>query len=188
MAEKPCHAQFAAMVSGLQTIHLPFSGLGGVAGPMSFCGCNAGAHGTKNIRILESVALAIASLPRLSVWMPNSMLDWPDATHTSPTKTSVKAIVLFPITVKVPASLPGSIWFRLTRHVPSAVAVVVCFWFLKVTVIFSPGDAQPQMGSFDFCCKTMWSPKMAGSRTSARALKKCEKKTAIKTGHQEGRR
>src|SRR5258706_8120567 len=119
--------------------------------------------------------------------MPNSMLDWPDATQTSPTKTSVNVRVLFPTTVRVPASLLGSTGFKSSRHVPSAAAVVVCFWLLKVTVIFSPGDAQPQTGSFDFSCKTMWSPKIAGRRTSALAVVRSERQMLLKPSHQKGR-
>src|SRR6267143_166947 len=80
--------------------------------------------------------------------MPNSMLDWPEATQTSPTKTSLKVRMLFPVTVRVPASLAGSILLMSARHVPLAAAAVF-FWPLKVTVISSPGCPAPD-GQFCF--------------------------------------
>ena len=45
----------------------------------------------------------------------------------------------------------------------------------NVTVTFSPGSAQPQTGSLAPACRTIWSPKIAASLTSARA---CPVRTA----------
>ena len=61
--------------------------------------------------------------------MANSMLDWPEASQTSPMSTSVKVTEFLPETVTVSGAVPGAKGGRSTRHLPvesaAAVAVVV---------------------------------------------------------------
>ena len=96
------------------------------------------------------------------------MFDWPEQTQTSPTSTSSKVTVFFPLTVIVCGPPAGS-GSSVTDHLPSSPAFAVFDWSAMLTVTSSPGSALPQTLSFCFCCKTMWLPKMFGSETSARA-------------------
>ncbi|OPZ97665.1 MAG: hypothetical protein BWY72_01144 [Bacteroidetes bacterium ADurb.Bin416] len=62
-----------------------------------------------------------------------------------------------------PAFIGGS----FTDHFPSAPVVLVYRFFIKVTVTFSPGSAQPQTFTVASRCNTMSLPTMAGSVTLA---------------------
>src|SRR5262245_14124431 len=94
------------------------------------------------------------------------MFDWPEASHTSPVTTSLKVIAFLPRTTTSNGSRRSS-GGRSARKRPlgSAVASTVCP--AAVTVIFSPGSAMPHTGTLRPSWSTMWSPKMAGRRTSA---------------------
>ena len=95
------------------------------------------------------------------------MFDWPDAIQTSPVSTSVILISFLPFTTSssgVPLAAGVAI---LTSHLPSAPALVAALASPSVTVTSSSGAAVPQTAASVFCCKTMWSPKICGSFTSA---------------------
>lgn len=98
------------------------------------------------------------------------MLDCPEQSHTSPISTFLISIVLRPLTVSETARDEASGVDISTCQVLSAAATLLAFLRLHETetVIFSPGEALPQMCTRLFCCNTMLSESMAGSFTSAR--------------------
>ena len=94
------------------------------------------------------------------------MFDWPDASHTSPTRTSFTVIALFPLIFSSngPPAASGS---SFTSHLPSCPAVTVLVCPLIATAIFSPASALPKTGAARPDCNIMWSEKANGSLTSA---------------------
>ncbi len=97
------------------------------------------------------------------------MLDWPEQSHTSPTKMFLASMVELPLKVMLVGLALAGTGSSVIVHLPSfpALAVLVCP--AKATVTSVPGVSQPQSG-FAFCCwSTMLSPMMAGSLSSATA-------------------
>src|ERR1043166_1031684 len=100
------------------------------------------------------------------------MLDWPEQIQRSPMRTSLIVSSLSPLIVMVcggalPSSAAGGLC--LTLHSPLASAVASAEADQEdLTVIFSPGLAQPQSTESDFCWKIMPPLRTAGSLTSAR--------------------
>src|SRR5581483_8141320 len=98
------------------------------------------------------------------------MLDWPEQTHTSPTRTLVSFTGLSsgPVTVNSngPPAGNGPIF---ATHFPSGPAVAVAVLPLKLTVTCLPGSVQPQTGSTTSRCSTMslansgWSSGLPGA-------------------------
>ena len=80
-----------------------------------------------NIRICGYLAEAFSSPPLRTAFTGNCMLDCPEASQTSPTKTSLTVTVFLPLTVRGTGSLAES-GSSLTLHFPvvSAVTVLVC--------------------------------------------------------------
>ena len=114
------------------------------------------------------MAAAISSFGLLELATIHSMFDWPEQTQTSPTRMLFKATLLLPVTVILngpPAFGVGISIFQL----PILSAFVDCFALGQEasTFICSPGSAQPQIGTVDFCCKTMLFEITAGNLTSA---------------------
>ncbi len=113
------------------------------------------------------------------------MLDWPEASQTSPTRMSLttSAGPEAPLTVisrGAPPALTGS---KTTRHLPAASATAFFSWPLKRTVTGSALFAQPQTATGLSCWTTMWSPMTAGSLTAAaRAAGSPTMKSAARTG------
>src|SRR5258706_16134056 len=95
------------------------------------------------------------------------MLDWPDATQTSPTSTSLSVTVLVAFTTREngPPASPGD-KYRLQRPRSSVVAVLLSP--RNVTATLSPGVALPQTCTGIPRCRTMWSARSAGSVASAK--------------------
>ncbi len=97
----------------------------------------------------------------------HSILDCPEQSQTSPISTSLISILFEPRAVSV-CGPPAGIDSRATFQRPSALAVAVAVDPPdRATVTFSPGLAQPQMGMGFSRCRTMWSLKKPGRRTSA---------------------
>ena len=72
-----------------------------------------------------------------------SMLDWPEANHTSPIRTSSRTILLLPVTVSwygPPAGSGGRKTLQLPRLSPVTSRLVP--W--SATETFSPGSDHPQ--------------------------------------------
>ena len=113
------------------------------------------------------------------------MFDWPEQIQTSPASTSLKVRVFLPLTVIVYGPPVGS-GSSITSHFPFGPALAVLPWSLMVTVTSSPGSAQPQTRSFCSRWRTMWSLKMAGSFTSARAGSKNQPATRQVRSPQRG--
>ena len=97
------------------------------------------------------------------------MLDWPEATHTSPTSTSASSMVFSPFTTTV-WDPPAAIGFSASRQRPSESATADAAFRPIETVTSSPGEAQPQNGRAAPRCRTMRSPSTDGSLTSAVAV------------------
>ena len=74
------------------------------------------------------------------------MFDWPEASQTSPTSTSLTVSVFLPLTVSVCGAPAGASLSSRTSHLPSSPALVDCERPAIVTVTSSPGSAQPQIG------------------------------------------
>src|SRR4028118_15225 len=75
-----------------------------------------------------------------------SILDWPEASQTSPTRMPVRVRVFLPlITMLAGVALAGRAG-RFTRHLPAASAVVSAVLPEKETETFSPASAMPQTG------------------------------------------
>ena len=96
-----------------------------------------------------------------------SMFDWPEPSHTSPTRMLVRVLVSPDVMtrdcgVKEAFNLPS-----FTSHLPSASARVDLLWPANFTATSAPGAAQPQTGTACCCWSTMLSPKMAGSFNAA---------------------
>src|SRR5215210_4924047 len=159
--------------AGSQRENLSFGGFG--LNPAS--GCGRAYFGTVNTRRFGLVELLIASAPfPLDVVAArlHSMFDCPDATHTSPTATSLNmtafgaffsfgtAFLSAPRMVKTPSVPPGNA-ASLAIHLPSLSALTACpssrlpstvptdRW----TYTSSPGSAVPQTGSEAFRWNTM---------------------------------
>lgn len=99
-------------------------------------------------------------------------------------------IVLLPLIVSERAVGLVARRVKATCQVPSLAAVVATDWPAKSTVIFSPGEAEPQTGTRTSLWRTMWSEKMAGRETSARAERapaaSARTRVAKLTGEQRG--
>ena len=81
---------------------------------------------------------------------PNSMFDWPDAIHTSPTSTSCNVVVFFPAIITSIGCSDAFIGSSVTHHRPLSSAVALPFDSPAVTVTCSPASAVPQTRHFDF--------------------------------------
>jgi hypothetical protein len=97
-----------------------------------------------------------------------AMFDCPDASHTSPTSTSLTVSVFLPDTVSVSAS-PAGRGSSFTDQLPARSAVVFFVCLPSVTLTSSPASAQPQTGTAASRWSTAWSLKTLGSFTSAGA-------------------
>ena len=95
------------------------------------------------------------------------MLLWPEQSQTSPTRTSRNDTAADSLPAAVTVSTRGAVLAGKAssdvRHRPSASAIADVVCPANVTAILAPGSASPQMGTGFPCCRTMWSPKMAGS-------------------------
>ena len=109
------------------------------------------------------------------------MLDCPEQTQTSPTSTSLNSIRFFPWITTLVGFLLATMAGNSNRHFPSASACVLDLEAPIWISTFSPGSAQPQNLSFASRWRTIWSPKIAGTLTSARALGTMLKPSAIPT-------
>ena len=97
------------------------------------------------------------------------MFDCPEPSHTSPTSTSCTVIEFLPFTTSVCG--PPALKLRQLER-PLAVLARLGGPGLARDGggdLASPGSAQPQSEQSSSCWRTMWSEKMAGSFTSARA-------------------
>ena len=112
---------------------------------------------------------AISSSAPIAFRTIHSMLDWPEATQTSPTTTSETVSLFLPATVISNGPGAESFRFRASIHLPAASALAVAEMPLSDTVTSSPGSALPQIGTFAAFSRTMWSEMMAGSLMSAHA-------------------
>ncbi len=151
-------AENAAALAASQARHSPPTLVAGVA---------AGGFATVNSRRPEQPSAAW-SAPPFDRCSGNSMLDWPDATHTSPAQTSANVSAFFaPRTFNVygpPAVSAGSV----TDQRPFASAFVAAFAAAMVAVTASPGDAAPATRNGRSRCTTMCSPTSGSTFTSAR--------------------
>src|SRR5882724_4777382 len=94
------------------------------------------------------------------------MLDWPEATQTSPNITSFVTTVFFPRTVRVNGP-PACMGRSATFHRRSSPATVSAICPARLTVIFSAESAQPQIGTATSLCKTICSLNRCGRTGSA---------------------
>ena len=78
---------------------------------------------TRNKRSCGSFAAGIAVARVASPPSVNSMLDWPEQTHTSPIKTSSKASLFLPATVIVVAAVDVAAGKGCQVHPPLAVGI-----------------------------------------------------------------
>src|SRR5882672_203978 len=108
----------------------------------------------------------MASVPPLAFTRGHSIFDCPEQIQTSPTNTLLKVSVLFPAIVIAngPPALKGPI---SVCHRPEVSAVVLALLDAKVTETCSPGWAVPQIRTLSLCCRTMLSPMIEGTCTSA---------------------
>ena len=146
-------------VSGEHTTHSPL--------PVN-CAVGEFGEASVNMRSCGSFAAVCSCSKFFARLTCIAMFDWPEPSQTSPTSTSEKVTVFWPLTVSVcgPAAASGA---SFTDHLPSAPAFAVAVWPAIVTVTSSPGAAVPHTGTAVARWSTMWLPKMAGSFTSARA-------------------
>src|SRR4051794_31050712 len=99
----------------------------------------------------------------------HSMLDWPEPSQTSPTRTSSSSMVLLPLMVIFCALALASSLGRVTFHLPSSPALAVASLPPKLTVTDSPLSAVPQTTIGLSRWTTMWLAKTDGTVTSADA-------------------
>ena len=85
----------------------------------------------------------------------NCMLDWPEATQTSPITTSESVSLFFPATVISNGPGAESSRFRASIHLPAASALAVAAMPLSDTVTSSPGSPLPQIETFAAFSRTM---------------------------------
>src|SRR5688572_22995024 len=98
------------------------------------------------------------------------MLDCPEPTQTSPTRTSLMMIGLEPAPAIFSSSAPPAVTgSSLSDHLPcwSDVADFLCP--RNVTSTFSPAPAVPQTGTGTSLWRTIWSLNIGGSVTAAAA-------------------
>src|SRR4051812_41095087 len=96
------------------------------------------------------------------------MFDWPEASQTSPMRTSfIVMALLVPFTVRACGSDEASSFSSRSVHLPEASALTVFDWPERVIVTGSLGSAQPQTAVAESACRTMCSEKTAGRRTCA---------------------
>src|SRR4030095_12052546 len=93
-----------------------------------------------------SFAFAVSAAALSDDSTGHSMFDWPDATHTSPTRMSATVMRLAPPEMANSYGPPAFIAGNTTRHAPvsSVVALLMCRFNVTETVVF--GVAHPQMG------------------------------------------
>src|SRR5438105_9720818 len=91
------------------------------------------------------------------------MLDWPEQSQTSPTRTLVKIIVVPDSTTSDWGSEEAPSFLSFTVQWPWVFARVDLVCPANLTTTFAPGALQPQMGTACSRCNTILSPKMAGS-------------------------
>src|SRR5438105_2578466 len=91
------------------------------------------------------------------------MLDWPEPSQTSPTRTSwiVRELIVMS---SGPAATSGR---SQAVHLPFSAAFAETVWPWKLTLTLSPGSAVPQTRTGMPCWRTMWSEIRAGSLTAA---------------------
>src|SRR5206468_1488735 len=97
----------------------------------------------------------------------NSMFDWPEASHTSPSNTFSTFISLLPLKLIVKGP-PALSVVTYVSHLPltSAVMFVVLLFQLVVINTFSLGLAQPHNATLLFCCSTILLLMTEGSLTA----------------------
>src|SRR5687768_5115619 len=165
-AKKNPTAEKLGAVSGVQTAQ-PLVVLPLGMNSKSSSGLSDGLRPTLIMRIDGWFAFLISSAALADCLIDHSMFDWPEAIQTSPTSTSARRISFFPFTISS-CGPPAAGVASFTCHLPSAPALAVALASPSETVTSSPASAQPQTAASAFCWRTMWSPKIFGSRTSAR--------------------
>src|SRR5271163_1187504 len=117
-------------------------------------------------RMRGLAALGMSSAAVAAWWSVNSMLDWPEATQTSPTRMSSSVVGVaeadWIFMSKGPPALPG---FRYKLQRPRLLDCVERDSPRKVTETFSPGEAKPQTWTGRSRWTTMWLARMAGRVT-----------------------
>src|SRR5262245_45468111 len=91
------------------------------------------------------------------------MLDWPEQSQTSPTRILVKTLVSAASMVSVCGEEEAFNLPSFTSQRPLLSECVAFEWLANLIVTAVPGAAQHQTGTSCCCCKTILSPKMAGS-------------------------
>ena len=94
------------------------------------------------------------------------MLDWPDASQTSPTSMFFNTSLFRPVMTISRGSAEAVIGLSVAVHSPLASAVASIFWPANSTVTSSPGLAVPYMGTSWSRCSSMLSAKIGGTATS----------------------
>src|SRR5687768_5232183 len=98
----------------------------------------------------------------------HSMLDWPEASQTSPTRTFLRVReLLAEMVTSVGEAGSMLVVSRIASHLPLSLAVASAEAWPILMVTFSPLSAQPKMGVLGERWRTMLSEKGAGSFTSA---------------------
>src|SRR5215217_2640136 len=119
--------------------------------------------------MLGCLASSMACLDLSVACSGHSMLDCPEPSQTSPTRTSSSSRVLLPLMVIFCALALASNLGRVTFHLPSSSALAVAALPPKLTVTDSPLSAQPQTTSGLSRWTTMWLAETDGTVTSADA-------------------
>ena len=131
------------------------------------------AVGMKKFRICVLFAEAISaeyfSFTR-SILM--TILDCPAHSQTSPKRTSFRDFSLIVISYGPPAGVAGNVQAQFPLEFP----IAWIFFPLKVTFIFSPGFAQPQIFTGMSRCNTIPLLTKEGSLTSEKAAKLSRRK------------
>src|ERR1043165_4659817 len=102
--------------------------------------------GTWRIRMSGLADAAMSAADSNERAIGNSMFDWPLATHTSPTSTSLLSTEFLPETLSAAGFASAFMLDRFTFHTPP-LATVETFFPLNSTVTFSPSSAQPHTGT-----------------------------------------
>ena len=108
-------------------------------------------------RMLGLLARGMSSLPVADWLSMNSMLDWPEQSHTSPAITLLYTSSFLPASIFNVYGPPGFRGERVTCHLPSVSAVVRSFCPAIDRVTFSPAFAMPWMRRSRPYCRTILS-------------------------------
>ncbi len=133
----------------------------------SFCGASSATLADRKMRRCGSWADAISSLAPAELATRHSMFDCPEASQTSPTRTSL--ITFFSAAASMTRSAPISLAFKpfnCTIQSPCPSALVAYSAPAKRTVTGTPAPVHPQTRAVSPCCKTIPSDKRWGSCNS----------------------